>query len=127
MLVRIRLVTVVGNVPLHVLVKSTETVPERGVFYSLFVSYHVIVKGSQTRYRIHDKVTVAWNRADRVCKQGQMHDARKGDQRLKVLPLANVVIVQVQELERFQTSENLATGQRLKLVVRQVDFLEFFK
>jgi len=46
---------------------------------------------------------------------------------LQVLPLADIVVVQVQELERSQSSENLGIGQGLKLIVRQIDFRQLFK
>ena len=39
-----RLITVVRNVPLHVLVQSSETVTKRGVLNSLLICDHVVVQ-----------------------------------------------------------------------------------
>lgn len=66
MLVCVWLVTVVRNVPLHVLVEAPETVTERSVLDSLLIRDHVVVEGTQSTDRVHYKVTVARNSAHRV-------------------------------------------------------------
>ena len=96
------LVTVVSNVPFHVLVEPTETVTERCILDSLLVRYHVVVKGFQAGDRVRYKVTVARDGTDGVGEEGYVHDVGQRDERLQVLPLADVIVVQIQELQTGQ-------------------------
>lgn len=67
---------------------------------------------------------VARDLAHRVIEQRDLHDARQTRQRLQVLPLRDVVVVQVQELQTPHPSKHLARGQALQLVVRKVNFFQ---
>ncbi len=103
-------VTVVGNVPLHVLVQTSKSVTKWGVFNSLLVCDHIVVESFETGNRVDDKVTVARNSADWICKKSQVHNCREWDEWLQVLPLADVIVVKVKELEASHASKH--TGCR---------------
>ena len=69
-------------------------------------------------------MSVTWNLTHRVVEQRHLHDLRQGSQSLQILPLRQVVVVQVQELQVHHASENLSRRQRLQLVVTEVNFLQ---
>ena len=50
-------------------------------------------------------MSVARNSANGIGKEREMHNSRQGDKGLQVLPLADVVVVQVQELQIAQTTK----------------------
>ena len=54
------------------------------------------------------------------------HVGQRG-QTLQVLPLAHLVVVQIQELQAAHAREHGRRRQRLQIVVRQVHFLQIFK
>ena len=68
---------VIGYVQFHELVEASEPVTERRVFNALFISDHKVVESHQRLNRVHQEVTVARNRADRVREERQVHDLRQ--------------------------------------------------
>lgn len=108
---------------LHEFVETSESVTEGSVLDPLFVRYHIVVKSLQRWQRVHHEVSVTRNCTDGIREEGDMHYLWKNDKRLQVLPLRNLIVMQVQELEAFHASEYLSCGQRFQLVIRQVNFL----
>ena len=112
------LIYVVRDVKLHVLVKRTEAVAKRSIFDAFFVSDYEIVQGFETWDAVDDVMPVTRDRTDRVGVKSDVENGRKCNERLKVLPLRNVVVMQIKELEFGEATEDLGGWQGLKLVVR---------
>lgn len=124
MLLGTLLLGIVGNVELHELVETSESVAKGGVFDPLLVSYNEVVQSQERLDRVYKEVPVAWDGADWVTEQGQVHDLRQGHERLQVVPIANVVVMQVEELQIAQACKHLGRWQSGQRVVAQVDLLE---
>lgn len=77
MLLCARFVTIICDVPLHILVETSEAVTKRGIFNPLFISDHIVVESLETWDRVYDEVTVTRNGAHWVGKQGDVHDLRQ--------------------------------------------------
>lgn len=71
---------VVRNVEFHEFVQTSESVPKACVFDSFFVSDDETVQSQQVLDAVDQVMPVAWNAADRVTKQCQVHDVRQGHQ-----------------------------------------------
>ena len=67
---------------------------------------------------------VTRDRADWITKQGEVHDLRERGQRLQIVPVADVVVVQVQELELMELSKDFGWRKSGQGVVTQVDLPE---
>lgn len=104
-------VGVVGDVQLHELVEATEAVTEGGVLDALLIGYHVVIERLEARNRVHQEVTVARDLTHWIVEERDLHNLGEGGQRLQVLPLGNVVIVQVQELKALQARKDLRLRQ----------------
>ena len=118
------LIYVVRDVKLHVLVKRTEAVAKRSIFDAFFVSDYEIVQGFETWDAVDDVMPVTRDRTDRVGVKSDVENGRKCNERLEVLPLRNVVVMQIKELEFGEAAKDLGGWQGLKLVVRQVELLK---
>ena len=119
--------TVVRDVELHELIQPSEPVAERGIFNPLLIGDYEVVKGLQTSDRVYHKVPVARNGADRICKQGDVHDLWHRHQRLQVLPLGYVVVVQVQKLQARHACKHIRRRKGFYLILGQVNFLKVFE
>jgi hypothetical protein len=53
-------------------------------------------------------MSIPWYAADGVAKQGKVHDLWHLNKRLEVAPVADVVVVEVQEPQLCQALETLA-------------------
>ena len=115
---------VVRNVDFHKLVEPSESVTETCVFDSLLIRDDVVIEGPQLRDRVDQEVPVAGDLAHWVVKQCHLHDLGKGGQCLQVLPLRQVVVVQVKKLQTLETLKDLGRWERLKLIVTQVNFFQ---
>lgn len=69
-------------------------------------------------------MTVAWDAANWVAEQSQVHDFRDVNQILDVSPVGDVVVVKVQEPQLSHLLESLGRGQRSDIVVTQVDLFQ---
>ena len=127
MLLSTSLVTVVWDVELHELVQASESVAERGVFNPFFVSDYEVVKRFEAGNRVNHEVPVARNGTDRICEQSYVHYLGERHQRLQVLPLRYVVVVQVEELQACHACEYVGWWKCFYLILRQIDFLKVFK
>ena len=108
---------VVGDVQLHELVKSSESVSETRIFNSLFVCNYMVIKSFESRNRVDHEVTIPWNVANRVGEESDVQDRRHACQTLQVLPLLYVIIVKVQKLEVLKASECRSWRQAGQLVI----------
>ena len=72
-------------------------------------------------------MSIARNLTHWVIKQSDLHNTRQSSQRLQILPLRQIIIMQVQKLQTLQAGKHLRLRQRFKLVVRQIDFLKLGK
>jgi hypothetical protein len=108
---------------LHELVQSSESVAERCILDALFVSYYEVVKSQQRLDAVYKEVSIAWDAADWIAEQRQVHDLRDSYKSLEIAPVADVVVVQVQELELTQACKNLRWRQACDRVVAQIDLL----
>ena len=108
---------------LHELVQSSESVPEGCILDALFVSYHEVVEGQQRLDAVDEEVPITRDAADWIAEQRQVHDLRDADESLDIAPVADVVVVQVQELELTQACKHLRRWQACDRVVAQIDLL----
>jgi hypothetical protein len=108
---------------LHELVQSSESVAERCILDALFVSYYEVVEGQQRLDAVYKEMPITRNAADWIAEQRQVHDLRDADKSLDIAPVADVVVVQVQELELTQACKNLRWRQACDRVVAQIDLL----
>jgi hypothetical protein len=69
-------------------------------------------------------MSVAGDLTHRVVEKSDLHDAWESGQSLQILPLRNVVIVQVQKLQTLQSIKHLSLRQFIKLVIAKVYFLQ---
>jgi hypothetical protein len=69
-------------------------------------------------------MSVAGDLTHRVVEKCDLHDAWESSQSLQILPLRNVVIVQVQKLQTLQSIKHLSLRQFIKLVIAKVYFLQ---
>ena len=124
MLLGARHIAIIRDLPLHVFVEASETVTKRGILDPLLIGDDIVVERLEAGDRVDDEVTVAGDGADRVGEQGDVHDRRQLDEGLQVLPLADIVVVQVEELQAQQAFEDRRRRQGLQLIVGQINFLE---
>ncbi len=86
-LLRTRLVTVVSDMPAHVLIHPSKSVTKRGIFDPLLVRDHVVVQCLQLGHTVHYEMSIPRDVTHRVGEQSDMQHALQSCQRLKVLPL----------------------------------------
>ena len=63
---------VVGDVQLHELVKSSESVSETRIFNSLFVCNYMVIKSFESWNRVDHEVTIPWNVTHRVGEESDV-------------------------------------------------------
>ena len=85
--------SVVWNVKFHEFVETPESVTERCIFDSLFISDYEVVKSQKWLDTVNKEMTIARNAANRVAKKSQVDDLRNWNQWLNVTRVVNVVIV----------------------------------
>ena len=121
------LVTVVCYVPFHEFVEGAESISKRRIFDTLLVSDYELIESPNSWQWVHQEVSVARNGANRIWVESDVEHAGQSGELLQVLPLWNVIVVQVQKLEFFEAAEHVLRRQTLNLVVAEVDFLEIFE
>lgn len=92
---------------LHELIEASESVSEGCIFYSLLVSYNKVVQSQERLDAVDQEVPVTGDAANWVAEQRQVHDLRESHQSLDVTPVADVVVVQVEELQLSHALEDL--------------------
>ena len=77
----------------------------------------MVIKRLESRYRVDHEVAIPRNVANRVRKESDMQDRRHASQTLEVLPLLNVILMQVEELQVLKARENTSRWKTRQLVI----------
>lgn len=60
---------------------------------------------------VDEEVAITWNAADWVAEEREMHDLWYADQGLDVAPVADIVVVQIEELQLAESCEDFGRRQ----------------
>ena len=96
---------------LHELVEASEPVAETCVLNPLFVCDDKVVKGKQRMHAVHKEVPVTWDVTNWIPEKCEVHDLRQLNQGLDVVPVAYVVVVEVEELQIGHALKDLGRRQ----------------
>ena len=92
---------------LHELVQASESIAEGCVFNTLLVGDYEVIESQQGLDTVDQEMTIAWDWADWVAEESQVHDLGERDQGLDVAPVADIIVVKIKKLKLRKSSENL--------------------
>lgn len=69
-------------------------------------------------------MAIAWNTTNGVAEEREMHDLWYAYQRLDVIPVADVVVVKIEELQLTKSSKYFCWWQAGDCIIAEIDLLQ---